>query len=272
MRSIWGTSLSWGMVDTAVKVYTATESHDLKLHQHHGPDCLGSIRYKRVCEVCSNEVEYSDIVSGTDESGSLVTVTKSELESLDDEQELGGIEVLGFVHSDEINPIYYDKTYYLDADTGKNGKNKAPAKSYALLRQVLEESGRVGVVRYTSPRSHHTVRGVLCVYQDTLTIHTLLWHDEVRDPSELKNCRQQMALKPEEIKMAHQVVESMAAVWKNDELTDTYQERLGELIDTKIAGGEFTTAPKPDDTEADSEDVSDLLAKLQASVKAKGAK
>jgi DNA end-binding protein Ku len=261
MRSVKNTSLGFGMVNIPIKMYVATESHDIAFHTYHGPQCLGGISMPRVCKECGETVDYGDILKGVEVDGQLVTVTKDDIETLDNEQESGGVEVVAFVHRDEVDPLMYEKTYYLDANTGSGKKeNLGPARSYALLRQVLNESGRVGVVRFAMKQ--RTQMGVLRVVGDILAIHTLLWSDEVRGTQELQGARKHIELSPKEIKAAHSVVESLMGSWNPGDYTDDYNARMQEMIDAKAAGGVFT----PKETKEAEEDVADLLAQLEASI------
>lgn len=266
MRSMHTARLGFGLVSVNVKMYTATETHDVKFHQHHAK-CLGSIKYRRVCELCGALVEYGDIVKGIEQGDKLVIVTEDDFSSLDEEQG-GEIEVLQFVHRDDVDPIMFENTYYLDTDNGKSKSTKPTNndKSYALLRQALSESEKVGIVRFAMRNKTHM--GVLRVYEDNvLAIHTLMWSDEVRATDELKIGGKKVELSEKEMKMANALIDSMADEWEPAKYEDIYQQRVAEMIDAKADGAEFTTTkPEVDDEEGD---VSDLLAKLEASIAAK---
>jgi DNA end-binding protein Ku len=266
MRSMHTARLGFGLVGFNVKMYTATETHDVSFHQRHG-ECLGSIRYKRVCEGCGALVEYSDIVKGIEQDGKLVIVTDDDFSSLDEEQG-SEIEVLQFVDRADVDPIMFERTYYLDTDNGKS-KSAKPTnndKTYALFRQVLSESDKVGIVRFAMRNKTHM--GVLRVYGgDVLAIHTLMWSDEVRATDELKIGGKKVELSEKEVKAARALIDSMADEWEPTKYEDIYQQRVVEMIDAKAAGAEFTTT-KPD-ADDDEGEVSDLLAKLEASIAAK---
>ena len=257
MRSVKNAGITWGMVNIAIKMFVATESHDTKFSLYHAA-CLGkpqsgAIGMPRVCKDCEERLAHADIVKGVTIDDKLITVSNDEIKALDEEQD-PNIEVLQFVHADEIDPILFEGTYYLDADKGSE-------KGYAMLRLVLEESRQVGIVRYAM-RSK-TRLGVLRVVGDVLAIHALLWHDEVRSTDELLGARKQVSLTPKEIKLAHAVVESMSGQWNPAEYVDTYAHRLSEFIDTKSEGGEWTPVTRA----SDNQDAGDLLAKLEASIK-----
>jgi DNA end-binding protein Ku len=268
MRSVHTGGLGFGLVNVPFKMYTATESHDVKFHQHHAA-CGGPITMQRVCSACGDEqhaavVEYNDIVKGITRDETLVLLSKEDIDGLDTEAG-AGMEVLKFVHASEVDPVLYEGTYYLAPDDNK-GKNKSAVEGYALLRHVLGESERVGIVRYTYRQKTHI--GVLRVLGEVLAVHPLRWPDEVRPTDELTTAHRKVELSPKMVKVAEALVESMMGSFDPAEYTDAYTARLTELVDAKAAGGEFVPAESDDDDGAD--DVSDLLAKLEASIATKG--
>lgn len=261
MRSIWKGSIAFGLVNVPVKVYSATEDHDLKFHQVHAKD-NGRIRYKRVCEVCGEVVEYRDIAKAYEsDDGQTVVITDEDIATLPEERS-HEIEVVEFVAASEIDPLMYDRSYFLEPD----GKS---SKSYVLLaKKTLADTDRVAIVHFAL--RNKTRLAALRVKdfskRDVMVIHTLLWPDEIRDP-DFPVLDKEVEIKPAELKMAGQVVESMADDFRPDEFRDTYQEQLKELVQAKLEGGEaFTTEEQPAELD-ETEDVSDLLAKLEASVK-----
>jgi DNA end-binding protein Ku len=262
MRSIWKGSISFGLVNVPVKVYTATEDHDIKFHQVHAKD-NGRIRYKRVCEVCGEVVEFRDIARAYDsDDGQSVIITDDDIATLPEERSRE-IEVLEFVPANELDPLLYDRSYFLEPD----GKS---AKSYVLLAKTLADTDRVAIVHFAL--RNKTRLAALRVKdfskRDIMVIHTLLWPDEIRDP-DFPVLDKKVDIKPAELKMAGQVVESMADDFSPDRYHDDYQDQLRELVETKLEGGEaFTSEEKPKELD-ETEDVSDLLAKLEASVKAR---
>jgi DNA end-binding protein Ku len=263
MRSIWKGSVSFGLVNVPVKVYSATEDNDIKFHQVHAKD-NGRIRYKRVCEICGEVVEYRDIArSYESDDGQTVVITDEDIATLPEERSRE-IEVLEFVPAEQIDPMLYDKSYFLEPDSKSS-------KSYVLLAKTLAETDRIAVVHFTL--RNKTRLAALRVKdfskRDVMMIHTLLWPDEIRDP-DFPVLDKEVDIKPAELKMAGQVVESMTDDFKPDQFRDTYREEMLELIQAKIEGGEAFTVeePEPEDLD-DTEDVSDLLAKLEASVQAR---
>lgn len=263
MRSIWKGSVSFGLVNVPVKVYSATEDHDIKFHQVHAKD-NGRIRYKRTCEVCGEVVEYRDIARAYDsEDGQTVIITDEDIATLPEERSRE-IEVVEFVPADQLDPMMYDKSYFLEPDSKST-------KSYVLLAKTLAETDRVAIVHFAL--RNKTRLAALRVKdfskRDVMVIHTLLWPDEIRDP-DFPSLDKDVDIKPAELKMAGQVVESMTDDFKPDQFRDDYQEQLHELVQAKLEGGEaFTVEEQPTDLDESTEDVSDLLAKLEASVKAR---
>jgi DNA end-binding protein Ku len=265
MRSIWKGSIAFGLVNVPVKVYSATQDHDIKFHQVHAKD-NGRIRYKRVCEICGEVVEYREIARAFEsDDGQMVLITDEDIGTLPEERSRE-IEVLEFVPASQLDPMMYDRSYFLEPDSKS-------AKSYVLLAKTLAETDRVAIVHFAL--RNKTRLAALRVKdfskREVMVVHTLLWPDEIRDP-DFPVLDKKVDVKPAELKMAGQVVDSMADDFNPDRYRDTYQEQLQELVQAKLQGGEaFTTEEQP--TELDeTEDVSDLLAKLEASVKARSAK
>ncbi|HEY7051064.1 MAG TPA: Ku protein [Mycobacterium sp.] len=261
MRSIWKGSLSFGLVNVPVKVYSATEDHDVKFHQVHAKD-NGRIRYKRVCEICGEVVEYRDIARAYEsDDGQTVIITDEDLDTMPEEKSRE-IEVMEFVPAADIDPLMYDRSYYLEPDSKST-------KSYVLLAKTLANTERVAIVHFAL--RNKTRLAALRVKdfskRDVMVIHTLLWPDEIRDP-DFPVLDKEVEVKPAELKMAEQVVDSMADDFNPDEFRDTYQEQLHELIAAKLEGGEAFPTEEQEPAELDvSDDVSDLLAKLEASVR-----
>jgi DNA end-binding protein Ku len=263
MRSIWKGSIAFGLVNVPVKVYSATEDHDIKFHQVHAKD-NGRIRYKRVCEVCGEVVEYRDIAKSYEsEDGQTVIITDEDIATLPEERSRE-IEVLEFIPADQLDPMLYDKSYFLEPDSKSS-------KAYVLLAQTLSQTDRIAIVHFTL--RNKTRLAALRVKdfskRDVMMIHTLLWPDEIRDP-DFPELDKKVEVKPAELKMAGQVVESMTEDFRPDQFRDTYREEMEELIAAKIQGGEaFTTEEQEPENLDETDDVSDLLAKLEASVKAR---
>lgn len=260
MRSIWKGSIAFGLVNVPVKVYSATEDHDIKFRQVHAKD-NGRIRYRRVCEECGEVVDYGDIARAYEsDDGRMVVITDDDIANLPEERD-HEIAVLEFVPAADLDPMLYDRSYFLEPGSKS-------IKSYVLLAKTLAETDRVAIVHFTL--RNKTRLAALRVKdfskREVMVVHTLLWPDEIRDP-DFPALDTKVEVKPAELKMAGQVVESMADEFDPDRYHDTYQEQLHELITAKLEGDEaFTPEERPAELDA-TEDVSDLLAKLEASVK-----
>jgi len=247
--------VSFGLVNVPVRLYSATENHDLSFHQVRAAD--GSrVRYKRVAQADGEEVAYRDIAKGYQaDDGTTVILTDEDLATLP-HRSSKEIAVESFVPNAQIDPILYDKTYYVEPDA-------MGAKAYGLLREALRESDRVAVVT-VSVRSRMTM-GVLRVLDEVIVLQTLLWPDEVRDAAELDHLDKVSEPKDSEVSMARMLVDSMAGDFDPSEHVDDYKEAVEALVNRKIEGGQTQTAPSGDDDE-ESGEVVDLLAALQRSV------
>lgn len=262
MRSIWKGSIAFGLVNVPVKVYSATEDHDIKFHQVHAKD-NGRIRYKRVCEVCGEVVEFRDINKAYEsDDGQMVVITDEDIATLPEERSRE-IEVVEFIPADQLDPLMYDKSYFLEPDSKSS-------KSYVLLARTLADTDRVAIVHFSL--RNKTRLAALRVKdfskRNVMVIHTLLWPDEIRDP-DFPVLDKEVEIKPAELKMAGQVVQSMTDDFHPEQFRDDYQAELYELVQAKLEGGEaFSVEEQPAELD-ETEDVSDLLAKLEASVKAR---
>ncbi len=257
MRTIWKGALTFGLVNVPVKVYSATEDHDVPLHQVHDKDG-GRIRYQRTCEVCGETVAYSDIDRAYVEDGQTVVLTKDDLAALPAEKSRE-IDVVEFVPSDQVDPLTLDKPYYLEPDS------KSP-KAYVLLRKTLEQTDRTAIVRFTLRQK--TRLAALRVRGKVLVLQTLLWSDEVRE-AEFPSLDEDVRISKKELELSSSLVDSYSADFDPEEFVDEYQKELRTLIDAKIDAGEtFDVAETFGDTEkaADGGEVIDLMEALRASV------
>ncbi|HEU0127931.1 MAG TPA: Ku protein, partial [Pseudonocardiaceae bacterium] len=232
MRSVWKGSVVFGMVTIPVRLYTATQEHDVRFHQVHGVDS-GQIRYKRVCEICGQEVPYEEIDRAVEQpDGTLITVTKDELDAL--AVPTGHeIDVVQFVPAEQIDPVLFARSYYVEPDA------KA-VKPYVLLREVLRDTDRIAVGR-VALRQRESL-AALRVRDDVIIVQTMLWPDEVRTPS-FDVLRAQVALRPQEEQMARALVESLTSDFDPAAYTDRYTEAVAELVASK-ATGPGATRPK----------------------------
>jgi DNA end-binding protein Ku len=255
MRSIWKGAVSFGLVSVPVKLYAATESHDISFRQVHAKDG-GRIRYQRVCSIDGEEVAYADIAKGYEtEDGQMVVLDDEDFAELPASSSRE-ISVEKFVPSDQIDPMWLEKSYYLEPD-------KAAAKPYALLREALKEADRVAVVT-VSIRTRMTT-AVLRVRDDVIVMQTMLWPDEVRKPDFAGLDATEHAAKPQELKMARLLVDTLAGDYDPDEYEDDYQKAVEALVQAKLEGGEVKA---PEEPRKSTGEVVDLLAALQRSVDA----
>ncbi|MBB1022933.1 MULTISPECIES: non-homologous end joining protein Ku [unclassified Dietzia] len=263
MRSIWKGEVSFGLVNVPVKVYSATEDHDLRARQVDKKDGV-RIRYKRVRDDNGEEVEYSDIAKAYEsDDGETVILTKDDLASLPVEQN-HEIEVTEFVPADQVDPVAFDNAYFLEPASRSN-------RAYVLMREALESTDRLAICTFTL--RNRTRLCALRVYKDVLMLQTLLWPDEIR-PAILEGLDKEAKVRPQEVKMAASLIETMAADFEPEKYEDDYQNQLKELIEAKAAGGEaFTVEEREEASDDDGDDeVADLLAALRASVKDRGGK
>lgn len=257
MRTIWKGALTFGLVNVPVKVYSATEDHDVPLHQVHEKDG-GRIRYQRTCEVCGEIVAYADIDRAYVDDGQTVVLTKDDLAALPSEKSRE-IDVVEFVPSDQVDLLTLDKPYYLEPDS------KSP-KSYVLLRKTLEATDRTAIVRFTLRQK--TRLAALRVRDKVLVLQTLLWADEVREAA-FPALDEDVRISKKELELSASLVESYSADFEPESFVDEYQKELRTLIDAKIdAGDTFDVAETFGETEkaAEGGEVIDLMEALRASV------
>ena len=255
MRAIWKGAVSFGLVSVPVRLYAATESHDISFRQVHAKDG-GRIKYKRVCSIDGEEVEYADIAKGYETGdGQMVILDDKDLAELPSTSSRE-ISVDKFVPSEQIDPMMLERSYYLEPD-------KSAAKPYALLREAIREADRMAVVT-VSLRNRMTT-AVLRVRDDVLVLQTMLWPDEIRKPDFAGLDATEGAAKPNELKMARMLVETLAGDYDPDEYEDDYASAVEELVTAKLEGGEVKQAARE---EPKTGEVVDLLAALQRSVEA----
>ncbi|MBN9606863.1 MAG: Ku protein [Actinomycetales bacterium] len=255
MRSIWKGSLSFGLVNVPVKIYSATESHDVPLHQVHDKDG-GRIRYKRVCEIDGETVDYEHIQKAYVEGDQTVVLTDEDFAALPVERSRD-IEIVEFVPTEQIDPIMFEKSYYLAPDSKST-------KAYVLLLQTLEETDRTAIVQFALRQK--TRLAALRVRDGVLTLQTLLWDDEVRE-ARFPELDERPKVTEAELKMSKQLIESFASDFSPEKFTDDYQEQLKTLVEAKLEQGDAldTEATFGRQTEGGGE-VLDLMEALKRSV------
>jgi len=254
VRAIWKGAVSFGLVSIPVKLYTATEEKDVSFHQVHREDG-GRIRYKRVCQIDGEEVAYADIAKGYElPSGETVVLTDEDFADLPLTSSRV-VDVLSFVPLEQVDPIYFAKSYYLEPE-------KNATKPYVLLRDALEQADSVALVK-VAIRTREAL-ATLRVRDGVLVLETMVWPDEVRTP-DFGFLDEDVTVRPQELAMAQSLIESMTAEFDPDQYHDEYREALEQVIEAKIEGREVVEQPVQ---EEDTGSVVDLMAALRASVAA----
>jgi DNA end-binding protein Ku len=246
--------VSFGLVTIPVKVYGATEEKDISFRQVHAADG-GRIRYKRVCEVCGEEVPFAEIAKGYEAADGRMAILEpedfSELPAADGKT----VDVVQFVDVDDIDPTYFARTYFLEAE-------KVGTKPYVLLREALAETGKAAVVK-VALRSRETLALIRPV-GDVLRMHTMLWPDELRDAS-FASPEGDVKVSKAEVAMARSFIEQLSGDFDPESFTDNYREALEQVITAKLEGVEVPASTEEAPKEAQ---VVDLVAALRASVEA----
>jgi DNA end-binding protein Ku len=252
MRSIWRGAVSFGLVSIGVKLYSATEDRDIRFHQVHATDG-GRIRYQRTCSIDGEAVEYSEIAKGYElPDGQLVILTDEDFDELPLSTRRE-IDVLEFVEADQIDPIHFEKTYYLEPD--------GPAtRPYVLLRDALENAGQVAITKIALRQRESLA--ALRVRDGVLVLHTMRWPDEIRTP-DFGFLDEDISVRPQELQMAEALISSMSGDFDPGEFTDDYRAAMESLIEAKTTGGDVQPVPEVADTGAA---VVDLMSALRASV------
>ncbi|MGV8881332.1 MAG: Ku protein [Rhodoglobus sp.] len=258
MRSIWKGAITFGLVNVPVKVYSATEDHDVSLHQVHDEDG-GRIRYQRKCEVCGQVVEFAHIAKAFDDGDRTVMLSEEDIATLPAEKSRE-IDVVEFVPTDQVDPIMFEKSYYLEPDSRS-------VKAYALLRRTLEETDRTAIVQFALRQK--TRLGALRVRGDVLMLQSLLWDDEVRE-AKFPALDDKVDISEKELKMSEALIKSFESDFSPEKFTDDYQEQLRELIEAKLEKGDSVDTEEAfGETASDNEgggEVLDLMEALRRSV------
>jgi DNA end-binding protein Ku len=226
MRTIWKGAISFGLVNIPVKLFPATEQKDVKFRFLH-KTCQAPLRYQRVCSACGQEVSQEDIVRGYEyESGRYVIINEEDFEKIPDER-TRTVDIVDFVSLEEIDPLYFDKTYYL-------APGEAGEKAYALLRQAMAETGKIAVAKVVirNKESLAVVRG----YKNYLVMETIFYPDEIRDPAHLPGFERDIKPHDNEMKMARELIDNLATAFVPEKYTDEYRKKLLDMIHAKIEG------------------------------------
>lgn len=257
VRAIWKGAIAFGLVNVPVKVYAATEDHDVSLHQVHSKDG-GRIRYQRICEIDGEVVPYADIDRAYDDGERTVVLGKDDFDALPSERSRE-IEVVEFVPSEQVDPIILDRSYYLEPDS-------ASPKAYVLLRRTLEQTDRTAIVRFTLRQK--TRLAALRVRGDVLVLQTLLWADEVREVA-FPALDEPVKISAKELELSASLVDSFADDFDPEQFVDEYQRELRTLIEAKLERGDALDTSENFGEQEEGEkggEVIDLLEALRASV------
>jgi DNA end-binding protein Ku len=251
-RTIWKGAISFGLVSIPVGIYPATEEKSLRFNQLHDKD-HGRIKYLRVCSICGEEVSFEHIVKGYEyEKGQYVVLEDEDFEAVPVESS-HSIDILQFVDLEEIDPLYFQKSYYLVP-------NETGVKAYHLLRRAMSEDGRVAVAKVAIREKEHLA--TLRFKDNVFILETMFWPDEIR-PAEFEELDKRVDVRPQEVQMAKSLIDNLTGDFKPDQFKDEYREALLGVVEKKVAGEEIEAVPEPEPTK-----VVDLMEALKASVEA----
>lgn len=253
MHTMWKGSISFGLVNIPIKLHAATEDKDIKLRTLH-KKCHSPIKYKKVCPHCEEEVKNEDIVKAYEYTkGKFVILDETDLESLRVENEEKAVEIIDFVSMNQIDPIYFEKCYYMSPHEGGG-------KAYSLLRKALEETQKVGIAKIVI-RSKEQL-AVIRIYKNTLVMETIHYPDEVRNVGEVPNVPIEDKVTDKELDTAILLIDQLTSDFQPEKYTDEYRSALLDLIESKRMGKE-TVMPAAKEAASN---VTDLMAALQASI------
>ncbi|GGN53350.1 non-homologous end joining protein Ku [Oceanobacillus indicireducens] len=253
MHTMWKGTISFGLVSIPVKMHAATENKDVKLRQLH-KECQSPIKYEKVCPVCDVELKNEDIVKAYEYTkNKFVVLDDEDLENLRKEQEDKAVEIIDFVSLEDIDPIYFEKSYYLSP-------NEGGGKAYGLLRSALEDTGKIGIAKIIIRQKEQLA--VIRVYKNTIVVETIHYPDEVRNVADVPNVPEEVKIVKKELDVAKMLIEQLTTSFDPEKYQDDYRTALLELIEERKNNAETTTAkekPSPDN-------VTNLMDALQASL------
>lgn len=253
MHTVWKGAISFGLVHVPVKMFSATEDKDISMRYIH-KTCITPLSYVRKCQTCEKEVEWEEISKGYEfEPGRFILFEKDELEEISGETNKE-IKILDFVNLTDIDPVYFQKTYYLGpGDTG--------AGAYMLLLDSMRQTGKIGIAK-VSIRSKSSLAAIR-VIDNCLAMETIFYPDEIRPISQVPNLPEKVTVNEREMEMAKMLINQLSTPFEPEKYKDEYRARLLDAIEHKVAGEEIQTAPQMQKTS-----VIDLMSALQASLNA----
>ncbi|RDW15369.1 Ku protein [Oceanobacillus chungangensis] len=253
MHTMWKGTISFGLVNIPVKMHAATENKDVKLRQLH-KECKSPVKYEKVCPVCEKEVKNEDIVKAFEYAkNKFVILDEEEIEALRKEQEDKAVEIVDFVKLEDIDPIYFEKSYYLSP-------NEGGSKAYGLLRTALNDTGKIGIAKMIIRAKEQLA--VIRVYKNTLVVETIHYPDEVRSVQDVTNIPEDVKVVKKELDVAKMLIEQLTTEFEPEKYNDDYRTALLDLIEEKKNNAQTATAkdkPVPDN-------VTNLMDALQASL------
>lgn len=253
MHATWSGMISFGLVNIPVKVYTAARDEKISFHQMHRDDS-GRIRYEKVCKACENPIKTDDIIKGYEyKKGQYVLITDEDLEKIN-LKTAKSITILNFVDATEIEPLQFEKAYYIapDEDAGR---------SYMLFREALTTTGKVAIGKVIF-RNHEQLVAVRVV-RDAIVLETLHYADEMIKPDNIGIPSSDTKVSESELDLAKVLIEHMTSPFDPAAYRDEYETALRDIINKKIEGEEVTAPPEPQPT-----NVIDIVAALKASLAA----
>ncbi|OXM84461.1 Ku protein [Paenibacillus rigui] len=253
MHTVWKGAISFGLVHVPVKMFSATEDKDISMRYIH-KECVTPLNFVRKCLTCEREVQWEEIARGYEyEPGAFVLFEKDELEKLNGEVNKE-IKILDFVQLTDIDPIYFQKTYYL-------APNETGANAYNLLLEAMKQTGKIGIAK-VSIRSKSSLAAVR-VIENCIVMETIFYPDEIRAVDQVPNLPEQLNVNDKELTMAKMLIEQLTTPFEPEKYKDDYREAVLHAIEQKVSGQQVSIAPEPHKT-----NVIDLMSALQASLEA----
>lgn len=254
-RTMWKGAISFGLVSIPIRLYPATEEKTLRFNQLHDADG-GRIKYQRYCSVCGEEVSFDHIVKGYEvEKDRYVLLTEEDFDAVPVESSRA-IDILQFVDLEEIDPIYFQKSYYLVPE-------EVGFKAYTLLRQAMESTARVGIAKVSFRDKEHLA--ALRFRDDVFVLETMFWPDEIRETAGFEELQgaDRVKIRAQEVQMATSLIDNLTAAFDPGQFTDEYRAALLGIIEKKVAGEVIEAPAEPEPSK-----VVDLMEALKASVEA----
>ncbi|ASN04952.1 non-homologous end joining protein Ku [Virgibacillus necropolis] len=255
MHTMWKGTISFGLVNIPVKMHAATENKDIKLRQLH-KECQSPIKYERTCPNCDREVKNDEIVKAYEYGkDKFVILDEEDLEALKKEQADKAVEIVDFVKLEEIDPIYFEKSYFLSP-------NEGGGKAYGLLRSALKDTSKIGIAKMII-RSKEQL-AVIRVYENTLIVETIHYPDEVRQVKDVPNIPEESNTAKKELDTAKMLIEQLTTTFEPEKYNDDYRTALLELIEAKKNNEDVVIGEnKPSTTD---DNVTNLMDALEASL------